>query len=123
MTEIAPDPVPFHNTFGPLADGNASTVDSDVQPPKTTHDCDNVDAPTQRIDELFCNADATLAAATLDFNLVEERLQVRLECDLTQKITTKAALTGAKLKQSMEETLSLFQKNVGNITSDLSKDS
>jgi hypothetical protein len=72
--------------------------------------------------KLFCDADATLAAATLDFNLVKERLQVRLERDLTQNITTKAALTGAKLKQSMEETLSLFQKNVDDITTDLSKD-
>ena len=94
VTAIAPDPVPFHNTFGPLADGDASRVDSDVQPPETTHDRDDVDAPTNRIDELFRDADATLAAATFDFNLVEERLRVHLERDLTQTITTKLLRRG-----------------------------
>jgi hypothetical protein len=123
VTAIAPDPVPFHNTFAPLADGDASTVDSDVQPPKTTHDCEDVDAPTNWIDEIFRDANATFAAATFGFNLVEERLRVCLKRDLThQTITTKAASTGAKLKQSMEDTLSLFQKNVDDITSDLYKD-
>ncbi len=94
VTAIAPDPVPFHNTFGPLADGDASTVDSNVQPPKTTHDREDIDAPTNRIDELFRDADATLAAGTFYFNLVEERLQVRLERDLTQTITTKLLRRG-----------------------------
>ena len=74
VTEIAPDPVPFHNTFGPLADGDTSTVDSDVQPPKITQDLDDFDTPTERIDELVRDADATLAGATFDFNLVEEHL-------------------------------------------------
>ena len=62
----------------------------------------------------------------ISFYLVEERLQVCLERDLTQNITTKADSTGAKLKQSMEESLLLFftnmQQNITAITSDLSKD-
>ncbi len=84
VTAIEPDAVPIHNTFGPLVDGDASSVDSGIQPHKNPHDHDDVDAPTQRIGELFPNADATLAVATFDFNLVEERLRIRLECDLTQ---------------------------------------
>ena len=109
---IALDTVPNHNTFGPLADSDTSTVDSDIQPPKNMHDCNDVDTPTQRIDELFCDADATLAAATLNFNLVKERLRVRLDRDLTQSITTKTDLTGAALEQSMGESLSLFITNI-----------
>ena len=115
VTAIAPDPAPFHNTFGPLADSDASTVDSDAQPPETTLDCDNID---EQIDDLFRDADATLAAATLDFHPVEDYLQVRLERDLTQTITTTVDLTGVKLNQA----LSLLQASVNNITSDLKKD-
>ena len=89
VTAIAPDTVLIHNTFGPIADGNTSTVDSDVQPPQNTQDLDDFDTPTQRINELFCDANATLTVATLDFNLVKERLQVRLKRDLTQTITTR----------------------------------
>jgi hypothetical protein len=126
VTAIAPDTVPIHNNFGPLADGNTSTVDSDVQPPKNTHDCNDVDAPTQRIDELFHDANAMLAAATLNFKLVEEHLRVCLKRDLTQTITTKTDLIGAALEQSMGESLSLFftntRQNVTNSTSALTKD-
>ena len=86
MTTSTPDPAPFHNTFGPLAGGDTSMVDSNAQPPETTLDCDNAN---EGIVGLFRNADATLAAATLDFNLVKERLQVRLKRDLTQTITTR----------------------------------
>jgi hypothetical protein len=122
VTAFAPDAVPFHNTFGPLADGDASSVeDSGVQPHKIPHDHDSVDAPTQRIDELFRTADATLAVATFNFNLVKERLQIRLERDLTQTIATKTESSGADLKQSFGESISTFftniRQNVDNSTS------
>ena len=116
---FTPNPAPFHNTFGPLADGDASTVNSDAQPPKTTLDRDDVD---ERIDGLFRDTDATLAAATLDFHLVKDRLRVSLERDLTQIITTKVNSTGTQLGRKLNQALLLFQTGVNDITSDLQKD-
>jgi hypothetical protein len=89
VTASTPDPAPFHNTFGLLADDNVSMVYSNTQPPETTLARDDVN---ERIVGLFRDADATLAAATLDFNLVEERLQVRLKRDLTQTIDSTGNL-------------------------------
>ena len=105
----------IHNTFGPLTDSDASTVNSNAQPTETTIDHNNVD---KRIDGLFRDADATLAAETLDFHLVEDRLQVSLERDLTQIITIKVNSTRTHLGTK----LLLFQMGVNDITSDLQKD-
>jgi len=76
----------------------------------------------EQIDGLFRDADATLAAATLDFHLVEDRLRVSLERDLTQVITTKVDSTGMQLGAKLNQALLLFQTGVNNITSDLQKD-
>lgn len=119
VTASTPNPAPFHNTFGPLVDGDAITVNSDTQPPETTLDRDDVE---DQIDGLFCDADATLATATLDFHLVEDRLQVSLERNLTQIITTKVDSAGTKLGTKLNQALLLFQTGVNNITSDLQKD-
>jgi len=123
VTAFTPTPAPFLNTSGPLADGDASTDNSgdqppDTQPPDTMLDRD-VD---ERIDDLFCNTDATLAAATLDFHLVEDRLRVSLERNLTQVITTKVDSMGTQLGTKLNQALLLFQTGVNDITSNLQKD-
>ena len=82
-------------------------------------DRDDVD---EQIDDLFCDANATLAAATLDFHLVEDRLQASLELDLTQVITTKVDSTGTQLGTKLNQALLLFQTCVNDITSNLQKD-
>ncbi len=76
----------------------------------------------ERIDDLFCNTDATLAAATLDFHLVEDRLRVSLERNLTQVITTKVDSMGTQLGTKLNQALLLFQTGVNDITSNLQKD-
>jgi hypothetical protein len=97
-----PDPATFHNTFGLLADGDTSTVDSDAQPPETTLDRDDAN---EGIVGLFRDADATLAAATLDFNLVKERLRVRLEHDLSQTIDSTWIKIGTRMDDQLEKLL------------------
>jgi hypothetical protein len=66
---IATNAVPTRNTFNPLATDDSSSVDSG--PPPTLDDA----APsTQAIDAIFRDANATLTAATYDFDFLLERL-------------------------------------------------
>ena len=102
MTTPTPDPAPFHNTFGPLTDGDSSTVDSDAQPPETTLARDDAN---EGIVRLFRDADALLAAATLDFNLVEDRPRVRLEHDLSQTFDSTASKIGTRMDDQLNKLL------------------
>jgi len=131
VTASTPNQAPFRNNFGPLADGDASTVNSNTQPPEPTLDHENIEGRIDglfrdnvegRIDGFFRDADATLATATLDFHLVEDRLRTSLERNLTQIITDKVDSTGTKLGTKFNQAILLFQTGVNDITSDLRKD-
>ncbi len=94
-------------------------MDSDPPP-------DNGAATTQWIKTLFRNADAMLAAATYDFDLLSEPLQLRLDCDLTASLATQIATTKVDLEHSFKESVSTFfsmlQQNVDDSTSALKRD-
>ena len=110
---IAPTAVPTHNTFAALApdDDDPSDLDNDAAD----------DAPnTHTIDTMFREADATLAAATYDFELMSERLRLRLDRDLTATLTTQLASTtsdfGKSIEKSMSTFLTMIQQDVDNST-------
>lgn len=120
VTEIAPDAVPIHNNFGSLATDDASLVESGVPPSDNPHGHDdvnghpshnNVDALTQRNDDLFRTTDAMLTTIN-DFNLAEERLKTHIKRELTQTIATKLALTKESLKKSFGDSVSSFLANI-----------
>ncbi len=73
---IAPTAVPTHNNFDALAPNDDDSLDH--------HDDDA--KQTRAIDNIFREADATLAAETYDFVLLKERLRLRLDRDLTARV-------------------------------------
>ena len=118
--------IPSPNQFGALAQDDESSDE-----PSHTDD----DAPTEAIDNIFREADATLAAATYDFELMSERLRIRLDHDLTASITkelksdmdsitnelkSEMKSTKSNLGKSIEQTMltfsSMIQQNVDDST-------
>ena len=73
---IAPTEVSTHNNFDALAPDDDDSLDH--------HDDDA--EQTRAIDNIFREADATLAAETFDFVLLEERLRLRLDRDLAARV-------------------------------------
>ena len=73
---IVPTAVPTLNNFDALAPDDDDSLDH--------HDDDA--EQTRVIDNIFREADATLAAETYDFVLLEERLRLRLDRDLSARV-------------------------------------
>ena len=115
-----PESISSPNQFDALAQDD----DSSDEP---SHHTD--DAPTDAIDNIFREADATLAAATYDFELMSERLRIRLDHDLTASITKELKSEikstnsdfGKSIEQSMLTFSSMIQRNVDDSTSALER--
>ena len=104
---IAPPVVPTQNAFSVLAHDDTDSLD-DPPPDLVRTDA----APTHAIDQIFRDADATLAAATYDFELMSERLRLRLDHDLTAKMTTNIGSFQTDLGRSLQQSLSTFMTNI-----------
>ena len=72
---------------------------------------------------MFREADTTLAAATYDFDLMSERLRLRLDRNLTASLTTQLESTtsdfGKSIEKSMSTFLSMIQRDVDDSTTAL----
>ena len=83
------------------------------------------DAPTAAIDNIFREADATLAAATYDFNDMSERLRQRLDRDLKASLATELETNNSNFGKSLEQSIlvfsSLIKRDVDNSTLDLKR--
>ena len=105
--------IPTQNKFDALAQDDDDS--SDDSPPNLDDD-----APTAAIDNIFRAADATLAAATFDFDLMSERLRQRLDRDLKASLATELAATNSDFGKSLEQSMSVFssmlQRDVDNST-------
>ncbi len=98
------------NKFDALAndddDGSDAPPNPDDDAP--TDVIDSNDAPTDAIDSIFREADATLAAATYDFELLSERLHQRLNHDLMASVKDEITSSNFDFGQSLEKSMSLF---------------